>query len=136
VSHDVQLIVEYALQHSLADRLLGAEQVKQIAVLLAALVGLGIARIGERGGSRLAGFRNIRLHRAGAEGRANDALRLELGAHAFHHVHRGALGCAVERRARMRISPDMEAVLTICPPSPWRLIRGSRVTIPLIVRRG
>src|SRR4029077_9130339 len=46
VGHYVEFIVEYALQYSLADRFLGAEQMKQVAVLLAALIGLGIARVG------------------------------------------------------------------------------------------
>src|SRR5207247_845169 len=47
VGQDVELVVQYPLEHPLADLFLGAEQMKEVAGLLAALVGLGIARIGE-----------------------------------------------------------------------------------------
>src|SRR2546430_7500706 len=48
VGQDVELVVQYPLEHPLADLFLGAEQMKEVARLLAALVGLGIARIGAR----------------------------------------------------------------------------------------
>src|SRR5438876_9661416 len=51
VGQDVELVVQYPLEHPLAGLFLGAEQMKEVAGLLTALVGLGIARIGELGGA-------------------------------------------------------------------------------------
>src|SRR5256885_7096739 len=105
VGHDVELVVEDPPQHPLADLFLRAVEVKEVAALLAALVGLGIAGIGERRRSGLAGFGDVRLHRSRAEGRADDAVGLELATHAFDHVHHRALGSSVEGGTRMRHEP-------------------------------
>src|SRR5437588_12398958 len=51
VGQDVELVVQYPLEHPLADLFLGAEQMKEVAGLLAALVGRGIASIGEWSGA-------------------------------------------------------------------------------------
>jgi len=66
------------------------------------LVRFGVPGVGELGGARPGGFGDAGLHGAGAEGRADDARGLEFGAHALHHMDRGALGSAVDGGARMR----------------------------------
>src|SRR5205807_7386985 len=47
VGQDVELVVQYPLEHPLTGLFLRAEQMKEVAGLLTALVGLGIAGIGE-----------------------------------------------------------------------------------------
>ncbi len=102
MSENVELVGEDAPQHALTHLLLGHEQVEEVAALLPATVGFGVAAVGQRHRPCPAGRGDVRLHRAGTECRADDSLRLELGTHAFHHVDGGALGSAVDRGARMR----------------------------------
>src|SRR5215469_16407817 len=73
VGHDVELVVQYPLQHALPNLFLRAEQVEEIRVLLAALVGLGVTAVCERRRAGPAGLGDVRLHRSRAEARADDA---------------------------------------------------------------
>jgi len=91
---------------------------REVAELLAAFVGVGIAGGASAAGRVLPDSAMFDCNRPGQK-----AEQMMLAARARRAC---IISCAprrpwkcVERGTRMRHSPDMEAVLTICPPSPW-----------------
>jgi len=101
VCHDVQLIIQNSLQHAFANFFFRPVEMEEIAALLPAPVGLGLAGVRELGGACPGRVGDIRLYGPRAERRADDSLRLELSAHAFDHMHGRAFGSAVNRGSRM-----------------------------------
>jgi len=136
MGHDVELVVEDPLQHPLADLFLRAERGEEITGPAGALSLVGIAGIWRVPPSGLGRLRRMFDCTApGQKAEQTNAVRLELGTHASIMLTRRPLEVPRAWHPDCGTSPDIEAVLTMCPPSPLPHDARRRMTMPLTVLR-